>query len=90
MAYPIQKLLEGMGLDVQDVEALKGLCEEAGLVEAIDPAFLKEAEAVEVTRGDSRLAGLLMGAGAKARPMVERGPKSGYGRVGAAGKALLV
>ena len=83
MAYPIQMLFEGMGLDVQDVEALRGLCEEAGLMEAIDPAFLKEAEAVEVARGDSRLAGLLVEAGTRARPMMEawkkRGPRAGGG-----------
>ena len=46
-------------------------------------AFLSTDEAVEVTGGDSRLAGLLMEAGRKARPLVENwancGVRAGLG-----------
>ena len=55
-----------------DVEALTSCCVEAGVREAIDVALLKDDEAVEVTGGDVRLAGLFLEAGKKAHPMINK------------------
>ena len=87
MVFPIEKLFAEVGMDESDAKTLGDLCRDAGLEEAVDPAFLSYDEAVEVTGGDSRLAGLLMEAGRKARPLVENWANCGVraGRGGGGG-----
>ena len=87
MAYPIETLFEKMQWEPDDSEELKRYCIEAGFEDAIDPAFLSQEEAVEVTGGDSRLAGLLIEAGKRARPLVESWSQCGVraGRGGGGG-----
>ena len=70
MSFPIEKLFAEVDMDASDAKTLAEMCQYAGLTEAVDPAFLSYDEAVEVTGGDSRLAGLLMEAGRKTRPLV--------------------
>ena len=77
MSYHIKFLFEKMQYGNADAEALVECCVEAGFEEAIDPAFLSPGEAVEVTKGDSRLAGLLMEAGKKTRPLIDSWAKFG-------------
>ena len=77
MAYPIETLFKSMQMEVADAETLENLCIDAGLEDAIDPAFLSQGEAVKVTGGESRLAGLLIEAGKRARPLVESWAKCG-------------
>ena len=85
MVFPVETLFRYNGYDASDVKALTACCVEAGLEEAIDTAFLKEDEALEVTGGDSRLAGLLSEAGKKARPMMEKWSEFGV-RAGRGGE----
>ena len=76
-AVPIDTLFEEMKWSSGDAEALTAHCRDAGLEDAVDPAFLSYDEAVEVTGGDSRLASLLIEAGKRARPLVESWAKCG-------------
>ena len=77
MAYPIETLFKNKkDFDISDSKAINGCCVEVGLEDAMHPAFLSPSETVEVTKGDSRLAGLLLEAGKKAHPMVDSWAKS--------------
>ena len=68
MSFPIADLFDSLKMEAADAKTLAEMCQDAGLHDAVDPAFLSKDEAVEVTGGDSRLAGLLIEAGKKARP----------------------
>ena len=77
MAFPIKTFFDQMDFGESDAKALFECCIEAALEEAIDPAFLSPSEADEVTKGDSRLTGLLIEAGKRARPLIDSWAKSG-------------